>query len=331
MSQATATAPDETDFEEFDFSGSTGAQAARDKSKRAAPIDRLPYFSLSDGESEIVRFLTDIHDHPEDRNRVGWITVNQHNMVATKPKPSNVEGNWPKRMTAVCRHDSVFKGKFPDCWICENVIDERTKKLTKPFPRVWALVAIREEVPDEDGNVIDIKTKMREAEDEDGKKIKVPDVRIVNMSYKNFFGILAGSASRTRTVLDRDWEITRQGSGQNDTEYNFASLDPWEVEYEGEAVKLDLRRSDMLESFFPGLPDLRRIVIDKASDEFYSRLFIPGEDDDEEEAGQPRRPRNDRAPEEAEEEDSEAAKRLRNRVANRVRRQYGSADEENAE
>jgi hypothetical protein len=114
--------------------------------------------------------------------------------------------------------------------------------------------------------------------DEDGKDtgkvLQVPKIIIVNMGWKNFFGLLSGMAGRWGTVLDRDLRITRHGKGQNDTEYEISPGDPYDINFDGQVQRFDLRNEAMMKHFFPNLPNLQRIVAEKASKAYFEKFFL---------------------------------------------------------
>lgn len=260
----------------FDFTGAMGGDAAEEAAKSTGGRrgNRADYWSVEDGQSDILRFLTDAY--PAESNPVAWITVRQHGFVPTKPKPADWEGNWPSKMGAVCRNDKVFASRYGDCPIDEMLETEGKHKGKKrlAMPRTWALAVRREEVI-EDGRVVGIRTKTKEIKvgEKDSEETKiVPDIVIVNMAWKNFFGPMQGFAGRYGTVLDRDYHITRKGSDAS-TAYQIVPLDVIEM---GDGSKYDLRRPDLFQDKFSDLPDLREIVAYQASDEYYNKFFVTG-------------------------------------------------------
>jgi len=252
----------------------TGAEAAKDAaaSKSGAAFSKTHYFSLSDGDEVVVRFLTDADS---------WITVDQHTYVPTKPQPADFEGNWPRGMGAVCRRTKLADGStlYNDCYICDYVTKQDGSPF-KPSSRTWAVAVLREEVRDDKGAIIGYADQTREvAEVREGKP--TGEVRtekatvIVNMGYRNFFGALQGFAGRYGTVLDRDYYIKRQGDGLQTT-YHIIPADPIDVPDPDNAnatVRFDLRDQRFASRYSGDAPDLEGIVMDKASDGFYERFF----------------------------------------------------------
>lgn len=235
-----------------------GAEAAAEASKGGGNFAKTHFFGLEDGKQAILRFITDAAD---------WIVVDQHQMVPTKGKPDGYEGNWPEKMGSVCRKDEAFS--FGECYICEFVVDG--KKVKRPSARTWALACEREEVI-EDGKIVGLRDKTREVT----KKVDDKDVTtveksivVVNMGYKNFFGVLQGFAGHYGTVLDRDYIIQRKGAG-TDTVYTIIPLDPIETDQ----GRFDLRNPEFAKRYETDL-DLGEEVTSRASDEFYARFFDP--------------------------------------------------------
>lgn len=290
------------DAADYDFEASYGGEVALEKSKHTGGgqfADRIPFFSCTDGETVLVRFLSDAVKHPDNPRVIPWITVDQHNRVPTKAQPSDYKGDrWPKFMGSVCRNDKAFKARYPDGCPIDNagLLTDEGKKVGKPSARTWALVILREEVYDnvkqDDGStrreLVGVKTKMRDVTDRDNNKIgETPDIRQMNMGWKNFFASLNGLAARYKTVLNRDIEITRRGSG-TDTLYTFAPLDI--VKRTDDSI-FDLRTLEELERFeatipateqeidgkkvkVPGkIPDLRKCVVAQVNDDYYDRWF----------------------------------------------------------
>jgi hypothetical protein len=241
-----------------------GAEAAQAASKGGA-FARTEFFKLEDKGKVFVRFLTDADE---------WITVDQHQMVPTKPKPDDAE-KWPEKMGAVCRKDEAFEGLYPDCYICDHIVDG--KKVKRPSGRTWALACIREEVR-EDGKIVGYRDKIRTVNrpKKDGKEgeteeVKEKDIVVVNMAWKNFFSIMKGFAEFYGTVLDRDYLITRSGDDQGTT-YSIIPMDPIVVDDEG--TVLDLRNPQFQDRYATDLV-LGDVVAERADDEFYARFFDP--------------------------------------------------------
>lgn len=280
------TTTEEFDLDALNIDSSGGAEVAKERSKRVSYNRVNTYISLKDKESIILRFLNDLVKH---KGIVPWLTVFQHNFVPTKPKPDEYEGdNYPSKLTTICRTDDFFNGMFKDCYVCDVIVPNAEEKIARDIrrkQRTWALAAVRELVLDENtGKRKGIKTAMKEVAkvDEKGKPTgettEVPDIRIANLAYKNFFAPIWGAASLEETVLKNDFKITRSGSGMDDTEYKTPMFPEIPLaDWKGEPGHvLDLRDQEMRDAYFPGIPDLRRMLVDKATDEFLEKFFIPG-------------------------------------------------------
>lgn len=279
----------DTDVEEFgDFSGSYGGEVAQDRRKSSGGGfgDRVPFFSMKDGEKVLVRFLSDYVPHPDNPRMIAWITADHHNQVPTKAKPDDYKGTkWPKFMGAVCRGDKAFALRYTDCPICSGaIVAEDGKPLKRAASRTWALVVLREEVR-EGGKIVGVRTLMRDVTDKDGNKIgQTPDIQKLNMGWDNFFAGLSGLGQRYGTLLNRDIELIRMGGG-TDTKYVPAPLDVVKRE---DGSTFDLREESELLKFekllpevekdgekVPGkIPDLRRQVVDQVNDHWYDLWFF---------------------------------------------------------
>lgn len=243
-----------------------GAEAAKDASKGGS-FARTQFFGLKDQESTILRFLTDADV---------WITVDQHQMIPTKAKPSDypADANWPERMGSVCRRDPAFS--YGECYICDFLVGQvKSGKgvLKKPGGRTWALACLREEVK-EDGKVVGLRDKTREVTiaEKDGqpeRTITEKAIVVVNLGYKNFFSILEGFAGRYGTILDRDYWIKRSGDDK-DTTYQVVPMDPIDTE----RGRFDLREPEFMQRYKSDL-DLETTISERADDDFYARFFDP--------------------------------------------------------
>lgn len=264
----------------------TGAEEAKKGSQRGA-FARTNWFSLDGdaGESTILRFIDDAD---------AWITVDQHNFVSVKPAPEGYEGNWPDKMGAICRNTKLDDGTplyDDECYLCDVEPPKRREKkggdlkVVKPSSRTWARAIVREEVRDDNGDVLGYRDATEEIQptDDDGNPkgdpIVQPKVVVVNQGYKNFFAILQGYAGRFGTILDRDIYIKREGSGPDDTVYQMVPLDPL---YLDDNV-YDLRDPELRKPYEEIL-DLEEVILERASEQFYARFFdkrVTVNDDDE--------------------------------------------------
>jgi hypothetical protein len=323
-----------TEVEDFegDFESSYGGDVAKEASKKNAGsfTDRVKFFSLDPEAKQLVRFLSDHVKHPENPRMVPWITVDQHSGVPTKPKPADYQGTkWPEAMGAVCRKSKAFQARYPNgCPIEEaNLVDSYGKKIGRGSGRTWALVALREEVyEDVDGRkqLVGVKTVMDDVVIDGVKVGETPAIRQMNMGYNNFFAHLNALASRYKTVLNRDIEISRSGAGKN-TAYNFAPLD---IVQRADGSVFDLREAKELERFEATIvsvvdgkkveggkiPDLRKCVTAQVNDDYYEQWFgmgsgaaKPGETSEVSASAQPQGPAQGSSAEEDEKQKARMA------------------------
>lgn len=242
-----------------------GSEAAKEAAK-GTPFPKTHFFGIDDGESEIVRFITDMDE---------WIVVDQHGNVNTRPRPDSLkkadgkDANWPQQMGAVCRKDSAFEGMFPDCYICDFV-KKPDGKPNRPSGRSWLLGCLREVVRDEQtGQILGYRDKKRDVAvlGADGKPTGETNeekaIVIFNMGFKNFLGILKGFGDHYGTVLDRDYMIKRDGV-ELKTTYQIIPMDP--------VPNYDLRDPEIAALYATDI-DLAAEVTARASDEFYDRFF----------------------------------------------------------
>lgn len=231
-------------------------------SKSGTAFAKTNFFSLKDGESAVLRFLTDWDD---------IIVVNQHSMVPTKTAPADFTGNWPQAVTSVCRRDPAFKSfGYADCYVCDHISIKG--KPARPQARQWALAVLRESVK-ENGVVVGFRDAVRRvAEIKDGKptgnEVEEKAIVVVNMAYNNFFNSLDGFCSVYHTIVDRDYTIRRTGSGL-DTVYHIIPMD---VSILPDGRRFDLRDPELMARYEP-LPDLGKIVTDRSADDYYARFI----------------------------------------------------------
>lgn len=293
----TAAPPVEEDLDGFEFSqGMEGAAEEAKASRKAFARREWEWFDLKDGQAEIIRCLNDAFYDEDYPHIQPYISIVQHSSVPTRPKPDGYTGNWPARMSAVCRHAKAFKDRFGDCFICDYMKnpDVKSKGKYEPYPRGYMLACRREEVfgdgteatggPKNKGKLLGIRDKLREVPKigPDGKEIDgevelIKDICLINLGRKNFFGILEGFAGRYHTLLDRDYHITREGAGASDTTYKIAPIDRIEMgikEVNGEQTMTyyDVRNPEIWERYQP-VPDIRRVVVGFANDEYFGRFF----------------------------------------------------------
>ena len=270
-----------------------GIKAAQQQS---AGFARTTFFSLKDGDSATIRFLTDADptDVGDGVLAGGWITVLQHQNVATKPAPAGFDtkkNNWPGHMTAICRDQDLSElgiaSPFSDCCLCMTG--------SKKTQRTWALAVLREEVR-EGGKTIGFRDVKRDVVVKEGQPpVSEPAIVVINLGRRNFFGPISGWYGRNGTVLDRDFAVTRTGDGL-DTLYNPIGLDPIPADENG--TVFDLRNPEFMKRYLKDVEGetdyatasdamLVPILADRISDSYYGKFFDtrvnwvePDKDDD---------------------------------------------------
>lgn len=258
-----------------------GGKAAEEQAKKQNSFSKTYWLDVSDGEKVILRFLDDSDD---------WIYTNQHNFVPTKGAPADAseedKKKFPSNMSAVCRHDEAFKGIYSDCFICDQMVKENGKSY-RPSLRLWARAVEREEVRGTQemadagkidskmiGKRVGFKDKLVEEPvlndkgEPTGKSELRRKIIVIRMGMKNFFGQLQGYYDVYDTVLDRDYHVTRVGTGM-DTDYKIV---PLEVIPGHDLRNPETRQKYETYSVEAGV-DLGTIIESQADDDFYARFF----------------------------------------------------------
>jgi hypothetical protein len=246
---------------------------------RGKKFHKVPYLSLTDGDSQWVRYIT---DSPE------WLWVKQHTGAPTKNRPADYTGNWPDSMPATCRYDDGFGGFYQDCYICDAKLVNQWKKPCTPQIRLWAIAVLREEVigtqemadagqidPKKVGFMVGCRDVYREvpvldAEGKDtGETKKELALVLVNQAVNNYFKGLQSAYGTYGTVCDRDFKVERKGTGK-DTEFYNISGDPTPNLAPG-TEKWKRYTDAVVEQKI----DLEAINADRASDDYFARFFDP--------------------------------------------------------
>lgn len=265
-----------------------GTEEAEKASARTQFI-RTGYLSIDEGQSAIVRLLTD-HNN--------LVTVQQHNNAPTRPKPANHNGKWPQSMPAVCRADKAFREfDYPDCFL--DVMYEKTgsKRDYKPTSRSWGLAVVRKKIMRE-GKFVGFEDEMVEIVDADKNKVKIPRIVTLNYSWLNFWNNFNAMKETQGTWLSNDVLITRSGK-EVDTTYSVApypqvGLDGLQLanteskDEDGNVIAFDPRNMDHAAKYITAIgldpkqfqtpgeafkTALGTLVAERASDEFYARFF----------------------------------------------------------
>ena len=271
--------------------GSAAVEAAS-SSSGGSHFQRTEFLTVKNGEKALVRFLTDFDSTTDPRTGElvgGWLGIKQHQSIRTKPEPSDFKGErWPQFMAAPCRRDTIFATTYSDCYICDVIIPSDSK-LKPPSHRLWALAVLREEIY-EGGKRIGVRDQMRTVtrKSQDGTETTTEEPRlvVVNMGRKNFFDPLSAWANRFGTVLDRDYEIARQGEALDTTYLIIPDIEPVKAQKsDGSYENFDLREDEFMAHYLPSAREvgygkasdlmLEPIIIDRTTDEFYGRFFDP--------------------------------------------------------
>jgi len=298
--------------DDLDFSGSMGADVAKDANKGGDFQREIEFMKIPGSQAaidagtnqKIVRFVTDFKvarpDEPVTKYNLPWITAKEHGFVKTKPKPdwADKDRRWPERAGGGCRKDPIFVKRYGGaCYFCDEMKH-------KPSSSTWALAVEREEVRDDANKIIGYRDKTREVFDRDEQgnlivlkqegdkkeyaKKTVPAWLAIQQGWKNFFGNLNGQAQYYKTVLDGDWLITRTGETKDDTTYAFIRVAemalpegnpygyPAGTKYDLGLSAPDSEHLPLIEQVYPDMPDLRQIVANRVSDDIVNVYFRPG-------------------------------------------------------
>lgn len=262
-----------------DFEFGMGGEAAVEASKTlGGNFAKVEYFHLDKPDDYMfLRILTDSQQ---------WVYAKQHIGFPTKNAPQGYTGKWPTSMPASCRYDEGFKGYYADCYPCDH--PEIKDKWGNPFKakvRVWALACVREEVIGDGseelggeamrGQRLGFRDAMREVAErndkgeETGNTIKERRIIVINMATHNFFGGLQGIFGIYKTVCDRDYIVKRRGTGK-DTDYDIMPMDVIE------GIKPGTERWKQYEESIEqqGI-DIKKIIVDRASDDYFARFLDP--------------------------------------------------------
>lgn len=264
-----------------------GGKKAEEIVQQQSNFAKVKWLDIADKETIILRLLDDSED---------WLYAQQHNFVPTKGAPegasSEESSKYPTRMSAVCRMDDGFlnpdtnEREHADCFICDHMSKDDGKPYTRAL-RLWSRAVVREPVigtqehvdagkieAKKIGAVVGYTDKMVEKPilDDDKKptgKVEMQrEILVLRQGMKNFYGYLQGAADVYGGLLDRDWSVTRKGTGTA-TDYSIMPLNPTQgfdladpatkERYEGYAKQVGI-----------DLPDL---IAKQASDDFYGYFF----------------------------------------------------------
>ena len=275
----------------------TGMEAAKEAASSGASSRLVDFFSVKPDQIVYVRFLTEASQA---------ISFMSHPAYPTRPAPKDYTGHWPKAVSAICRRSKLGDDKpmFDDCYCCEHpqMQDGRARNA---ISRQFGLVVIREEVISDgvnekfrgpDGNIIPsgqrtglYRTKKKEYQafengQPSGAVQLVPDVQLVEYGYTNFWAELDAIYKIYGTIMNQEIAIMRTGSTMNDTKYRVQGMGPSAVDFRNPAVlaKFGVQignqidpRTGTLEWIWPPQYDLRRLLYERASSDYYARFIDP--------------------------------------------------------
>lgn len=180
--------------------GADALKEAVEKAKFSGNGVAATWFQWKDGETKILRFLTDVSE---------IFIVGQHDFVQCH------DG---KKRTFVCRQE--FDAP---CELCNSGVKKREMG--------YGLAVLRQAVKGDDGKIETYQDYVEEVEvEENGAKVKKrrPVVGVVRQSPSNFWVYIEAFAEKAGSLLTRDADITRKGASL-DTIYTVWANDPVEI------------------------------------------------------------------------------------------------------
>jgi hypothetical protein len=202
--------------------GFAAAEKALNEAKSSGQgyAGKLFYATWKDGETKILRFLTDdvitcdFYEYVVDNQG-----KTQNFIVAPSlhsDEDGNVDPNWHGQ-------DWVLKygGKMREKGLSGDLIDPVPRK------RTVALAVLQEEAPRENASgrmAMSYQDVLSEITVKD-KPYAAREFVIVKQAYKNFWVQLVGYFHEYGTICDRPYKITRRG-GDKDTQYQIIPLTP---------------------------------------------------------------------------------------------------------
>jgi len=210
--------------------GLEGLQQASERSAR--PLSFIPrrYLKWESGEEKTIRFLSEGDEVVQARFHE-WVTCH--------------DGS---RRSFVCR-DEISE----PCELCDNP-EVKVREVG------MAIAVVREPVKDDSGKLIGFKDATEEIELEENGKVEkktVPIVGIIQQSPRNYWASFWAAYDKYGTLKDRDYSITRRGSGM-DTMYIPFQEEPELIE------NIDSRYAKYI-------PDLEAMLTTLSSKEYYDK------------------------------------------------------------
>jgi hypothetical protein len=219
------------------FQPRKGMEAIKAAASRTGGGGDTSFFNWQDGETKILRFLTDKQD---------IVTVWVHEQVIS-------EGGDGKKRPFVCRTEFRDENNNPmPCELCARNFKRREKG--------YGIAVQRVEIRDDSNNLTGYADRVEEKEIDDNgvKKVKkVPVVGVVAQGPKNFWNYPYAFAEKYGTLRDRDYEVKRDGKDLKTT-YHFFPIDPVEI------PNLDERYANYL-------PELEKILEAMGSPAYYDK------------------------------------------------------------
>jgi len=188
-------------------------QAIDDGKRNAAGFTggSLNYFSWKDGDKKILRFLSDVED---------VITGDIHEFIVCNDGKTRGFLINPEHGDLVAKYASPTPGVGWKQNFKTKALEER-----KPRKISVGLAVLRNEVPHPSGKGVTYEDALDDVE-VNGERFRGRWFGVIQQSHGNFWSMVAGYANRNGgTLLDRDYEIIRKGTGF-DTEYQIYACDP---------------------------------------------------------------------------------------------------------
>jgi hypothetical protein len=209
-----------------------GLEGLQQASERSGPKTFIPrrYLKWESGEEKTIRFLSEGDSVVQARFHE-WV-------------PTHDGG----RRSFVCRTEVN-----EECELCANP-DVKAREVG------MAVAVVRLPVKDESGKTVGFKDATEEVDlEEDGKVVHktVPVIGIIQQSPKNFWASFWAAYDKYGTLRDRDYSVTRRGSGM-DTMYVPFQEEPEEI------PNLDSRYAKYV-------PDLEAMLTSLSSKEYYDK------------------------------------------------------------
>lgn len=250
---------------------------------------RIKQLVIKAGDDVLVRFVSDHTSRALASGKgtlAGWISVDVHGFIPTKPQPAEYTGKWPEKMWGVCMRDRMFRLRDPqdprklldeyekgygDCYIHNTYAGVKEGPYNKdrglPDAQVMGLAVLREPVTD-NGAVIGFKDKTAEWTDDAGNVVSVPHFVVINQKYDNFWAaVKAACYVEPATATNKDFRITRV-----DNKYNIAAVNQTPDFMTGTQAWADQYEAALARMGF----DLRDFVLSHATQDHYDRWFVPG-------------------------------------------------------